>query len=55
MISGCKTYMIDRPVKYELTFHEKHMRFFTRLGMALFAIGTALGFWFLNTLSFGHH
>jgi hypothetical protein len=47
-------FMTDAPKKYELTFHEKQMRFFTRLGIALFAIGTVLGFWFLNTLSFGH-
>ena len=48
-------FMTTRPTKYELTFHEKQMRFFTRLGMALFAVGTVLGFWFLNTLSFSRH
>ena len=47
--------MTDRPTKYELTFHEKQMRFFTRLGMVIFAVGTALGFWFLNTPSFVRH
>jgi hypothetical protein len=47
-------FMTDASKKYELTFHERQMRFFTRLGIALFAIGTVLGFWFLNTLSFGH-
>ncbi len=47
--------MTDRPPKYELTFHEKQMRFFTRLGITLFAVGTALGFWFLNVLSFSRH
>jgi hypothetical protein len=46
--------MTNPAKKYELTFHEKQMRFFTRLGIVMFAIGTALGFWFLNGLTFSH-
>lgn len=49
-----RLFMTDAPKKYELTFHERQMRFFTRLGIFLFAVGTALGFWFLNTLAFAH-
>ena len=47
--------MNDAPKKFELTFHERHMRFFTRLGIVLYAVGTALGFWFLNLFSFPRH
>lgn len=46
--------MMNPEKRIELTFHEKQMRFFTRLGIGLFAVGTALGFWCLNMMSFSH-
>ena len=39
----------DRPTKYELTFHEKQMRFFTRLFVVIFAVSTAAIVWLVNT------
>ena len=41
--------------KYELSPHEKQMRFFTRLFVTIGAVGTALVFWLVNTSLSSRH